>query len=306
MPAVDGVLLLDKPSGITSNGILQRAKRLLMASKAGHVGTLDPLASGLLPICFGEATKFSTDTFSANKSYEAEILLGSTTTTGDIEGEITSRNSVNVTADDIVDCVNGFTGPQLQMPPMYSALKRDGKALYTYARAGETVERTPRNITIHDITVLDVSTERFRISVSCSKGTYIRVLAEDIWRKLGCGATLSALRRTSVGQFLLEQAVTLAEIEETSPERRADSLLPLDCLVSGLPPLELGPDAARRIGMGQPTHTDSAGVQGLVRLYDYNQRFLGLGTLGPGGKLVAQRLVASGAPVNAPSDAPNA
>jgi len=306
MPAVDGVLLLDKPSGITSNGILQRAKRLLMASKAGHVGTLDPLASGLLPICFGEATKFSTDTFSANKSYEAEILLGSTTTTGDIEGEITSRNSVNVTADDIVDCVNGFTGPQLQMPPMYSALKRDGKALYTYARAGETVERTPRNITIHDITVLDVSTERFRISVSCSKGTYIRVLAEDIGRKLGCGATLSALRRTSVGQFLLEQAVTLAEIEETSPERRADSLLPLDCLVSGLPPLELGPDAARRIGMGQPTHTDSAGVQGLVRLYDYNQRFLGLGTLGPGGKLVAQRLVASGAPVNAPSDAPNA
>jgi len=306
MPAVDGVLLLDKPSGITSNGILQRAKRLLMASKAGHVGTLDPLASGLLPICFGEATKFSTDTFSANKSYEAEILLGSTTTTGDIEGEITSRNSVNVTADDIVDCVNGFTGPQLQMPPMYSALKRDGKALYAYARAGETVERTPRNITIHDITVLDVSTERFRISVSCSKGTYIRVLAEDIGRKLGCGATLSALRRTSVGQFLLEQAVTLAEIEETSPERRADSLLPLDCLVSGLPPLELGPDAARRIGMGQPTHTDSAGVQGLVRLYDYNQRFLGLGTLGPGGKLVAQRLVASGAPVNAPSDAPNA
>jgi len=306
MPAVDGVLLLDKPSGITSNGILQRAKRLLMASKAGHVGTLDPLASGLLPICFGEATKFSTDTFSANKSYEAEILLGSTTTTGDIEGEITSRNSVNVTADDIVDCVNGFTGPQLQMPPMYSALKRDGKALYTYARAGETVERTPRNITIHDITVLDVSTERFRISVSCSKGTYIRVLAEDIGRKLGCGATLSALRRTSVGQFLLEQAVTLAEIEETSPERRADSLLPLDCLVSGLPPLELGPDAARRIGMGQPTHTDSAGVQGLVRLYDYNQRFLGLGTLEPGGKLVAQRLVASGAPVNAPSDAPNA
>jgi len=306
MPAVDGVLLLDKPSGITSNGTLQRAKRLLMASKAGHVGTLDPLASGLLPICFGEATKFSTDTFSANKSYEAEILLGSTTTTGDIEGEITSRNSVNVTADDIVDCVNGFTGPQLQMPPMYSALKRDGKALYTYARAGETVERTPRNITIHDITVLDVSTERFRISVSCSKGTYIRVLAEDIGRKLGCGATLSALRRTSVGQFLLEQAVTLAEIEETSPERRADSLLPLDCLVRGLPPLELGPDAARRIGMGQPTHTDSAGVQGLVRLYDYNQRFLGLGTLGPGGKLVAQRLVASGAPVNAPSDAPNA
>jgi len=306
MPAVDGVLLLDKPSGITSNGILQRAKRLLMASKAGHVGTLDPLASGLLPICFGEATKFSTDTFSANKSYEAEILLGSTTTTGDIEGEITSRNSVNVTADDIVDCVNGFTGPQLQMPPMYSALKRDGKALYAYARAGETVERTPRNITIHDITVLDVSTERFRISVSCSKGTYIRVLAEDIGRKLGCGATLSALRRTSVGQFLLEQAVTLAEIEETSPERRADSLLPLDCLVSGLPPLELGPDAARRIGMGQPTHTDSAGVQGLVRLYDYNQRFLGLGTLEPGGKLVAQRLVASGAPVNAPSDAPNA
>jgi tRNA pseudouridine55 synthase len=189
---------------------------------------------------------------------------------------------------------------------MYSALKRDGKALYAYARAGETVERTPRNITIHDITVLDVSTERFRISVSCSKGTYIRVLAEDIGRKLGCGATLSALRRTSVGQFLLEQAVTLAEIEETSPERRADSLLPLDCLVRGLPPLELGPDAARRIGMGQPTHTDSAGVQGLVRLYDYNQRFLGLGTLEPGGKLVAQRLVASGAPVNAPSDAPNA
>jgi tRNA pseudouridine55 synthase len=305
MAAVDGVLLLDKPSGITSNGALQRAKRLLMASKAGHVGTLDPLASGLLPICFGEATKFSTDTFSADKSYDAEILLGATTTTGDIEGEITSRNSVNVTADDIVDCVNGFTGPQLQMPPMYSALKRDGKALYAYARAGETVERTPRNITIHDITVLDISTERFRISVSCSKGTYIRVLAEDIGRKLGCGATLSALRRTSVAQFLLEQAVTLAEIEEMSAVQRANSLLPLDWLVKGLPPLELGPDAARRIGMGQATHAASDGVQGLVRLYDHKQRFLGLGTLEPGGKLMAQRLVASRAPANAPSDAPN-
>src|SRR5450631_1340859 len=163
--AVDGVLLLDKPIGITSNAAIQRVKRLFSASKAGHVGTLDPMASGLLPVCLGEATKFSTDTFSADKSYEADVLLGVTTTTGDSEGEVISRHAVAVTQDQTLAILTRFTGALLQIPPMYSALKRDGKPLYAYARDGQTVERAPRNITIYDIELLDFAGERFKLGI---------------------------------------------------------------------------------------------------------------------------------------------
>jgi tRNA pseudouridine55 synthase len=291
---VDGVLMLDKPTGITSNGAIQRVKRLFGAAKAGHVGTLDPLASGLLPVCLGEATKFSTDTFAANKSYDAQILLGVTTTTGDTEGDVTARKPVSVSRDQVREILTRFTGELQQMPPMYSALKRDGKPLYAYARAGQTVERTARSITIHAIELLDFSGERFRISVRCTKGTYIRVLAEDIGQALGCGATLAGLRRTAVGTFGVEEAVTLDALEGLPAIRRNACLLPVDCLVSGLPALTLHADAVARISRGQAAQVEVlANRGGLARLYDREGRFLGLGELQEGGRLLPKRLVAA-------------
>jgi tRNA pseudouridine55 synthase len=291
---VDGVLLLDKPPGITSNAAIQHVKRLFCAAKTGHVGTLDPLASGLLPVCLGEATKFSTDTFSADKSYDADVLLGVTTATGDAEGEVTSRQTVAVTCEQVVAVLARFTGALQQMPPMYSALKRDGRPLYAYARAGETVERAPRSITIHSIALLDFAPPRFKIGVRCTKGTYIRVLAEDIGRALGCGATLAGLRRTSVGAFGLEHAVTLTMLEGLPDAQRTDHLLPADCLVSGLPALALPVDAVKLVLQGQSARVDALpGVTGPVRLYDQDRRFLGLGELQPDGRLLPKRLLAT-------------
>ncbi len=297
---VDGVLLLDKPVGITSNAAIQRVRRAFNASKVGHVGTLDPLASGLLPVCLGEATKFSTDMFSADKTYEAEILLGVTTTTGDIEGEITSRQAVAVSPEQILAVLKRFTGALEQTPPMYSALKRDGKPLYAYARAGQTVERAPRSITIHEIAVLSLALAagRFTVSVHCTKGTYIRVLAEDIGSVLGCGATLAGLRRTSVGEFGLHKAIALDRLEGLSADERASALLPVDCLVTGLPIVVLTADSVRRIVQGQAAQADTAENAGLVRLYDSDRRFLGLAELQPGGQLMPKRLRAAAATVS--------
>ncbi len=296
MPAVDGVLLLDKPSGITSNGTLQRAKRLLMASKAGHVGTLDPLASGLLPICFGEATKFSTDTFSANKSYEAEILLGSTTTTGDIEGEITSRNSVNVTADDIVDCVNGFTGPQLQMPPMYSALKHRGKPMYVYAREGVEIERQPRQVMIHELYLTAMKGDEMRLEVHCGSGTYIRTLAEDIGKALGVGgAYLTALRRTAIDGFDLSHADTLNNLETMSMPERDSRLLTVDTLLRDLTAIVVEAPSAAALRQGRSVEGTGAAVEGeKIRLYDEKRNFLGLGEVTAGGAIAPKKILASG------------
>lgn len=289
---VDGVLLLDKPVGITSNAAIQRIKRLLRAAKAGHVGTLDPLASGLLPVCLGEATKFSTGTFGADKSYNAEILLGVTTTTGDTEGEVTSRLTVAVTRDQVEDVLRQFTGPIAQTPPMYSALKRDGKPLYAYARAGQTVAREPRSVTVHYIVTHGFASDRLQISVHCSKGTYIRVLAEDIGRALGCGATLAGLRRTTVGTFDLTHAITLERLEELAETRRLACMLPVDSLVLELPRMLVEAESARRLQMGQASQLEGAEISGLVRLYDLNQQFLGLGEVQQGGRLVAKRLLA--------------
>ncbi len=293
---VDGVLLLDKPTGITSNAAIQRVKRLFNAAKAGHVGTLDPLASGLLPVCLGEATKFSTATFGADKSYDADVLLGVTTTTGDTEGEITSRQTVAVTHEQLLAALARFTGALQQIPPMYSALKRDGKPLYAYARAGETVERAPRSITIHSMNLLDFAGVRFVISVRCSKGTYIRVLAEDIGHELGCGATLAGLRRSSVGEFGVDRAVTLGELEELSAPARLNHLLPVDSMVSGLPAVKLPEGAVIRVLQGQPALGGAlAETAGLVRLYDENGRFLGLGERKPNGQVLPKRLLATAA-----------
>lgn len=290
---VDGVLLLDKPIGITSNAAIQRVKRLFNAAKAGHVGTLDPLASGLLPVCLGEATKFSTVTFGADKSYDAEILLGVTTTTGDTEGEVTLRQAVAVSRDRVVAVLQRFTGALEQMPPMYSALKRDGKPLYVYARAGQTLALRPRGITIHAIALHDLAMERLKIGVRCSKGTYIRVLAEDIGRALGCGATLAGLRRTTVGAFGLDHAVPLSYLEGVAPAQRLACLLPVDSLVSALPAMVLAADLVRRIATGQAARIETPGNAGLIRLYDHHGRFLGLGEVRQQGVLVPKRLVAT-------------
>jgi len=304
--AVDGVLLLDKPTGITSNAAIQQVKRLFSAAKAGHVGTLDPLASGLLPVCLGEATKFSTDAFSADKSYDAEVLLGVTTTTGDREGDVIARKPVEVKRDQLVVVLAAFTGVLAQTPPMYSALKRDGKPLYAYARAGLTVERAPRSITIHGITLLDFAGDRFTIDVSCTKGTYIRVLAEDIGAALGCGATLAGLRRTRVGSFGLADAVTLAELEQLPEARRTDSLMPVDSLADGLPALELETGAVTRILQGQGAQVDIRDdISGLVRLYGPERRFLGLGELDMNGRLLPKRLVATSQSASSAGPAPS-
>ena len=296
---IDGVVLLDKPVGITSNAAIQRIKRAFGAAKAGHVGTLDPLASGLLPVCLGEATKFSTDAFGADKSYEAELLLGVTTATGDTEGEILTRQVVAVTRDEVLAALRRFTGELAQVPPMYSALKRAGKPLYAYARAGQTVERAPRSITIHEIALLGMASERVRISVKCSKGTYIRVLAEDIGSVLGCGATLAGLRRTSLGVFEVRQSVALDGLEASSMAQRMATLLPVDCLVSGLPVLVLAPEVEARIVKGQSALPAAPGCEGMVRLYDQHGGFLGLGEVQPGGRLVPKRLLAVSAAGNA-------
>lgn len=294
--AVNGVLLLDKPTGITSNAAIQRVKRLFSAAKAGHVGTLDPMASGLLPVCLGEATKFSTDMFSADKSYEAEVLLGVTTTTGDAEGEVTARHPVAVTREQIDAVLRKFTGPMQQIPPMYSALKRDGKPLYAYARAGITVERVARSITIYSIALLQLASDRLKIAVRCSKGTYIRVLAEDIGSALGCGATLAGLRRTRVGEFDLAKAITLTALEEHHESERASQLLPIDSLASGLPALSLNAESAKRVSQGQEASVEPATVcmdLSFVRLYGPGRQFMGLGQLLAGGRLLPRRLVAT-------------
>ncbi|HET7794053.1 MAG TPA: tRNA pseudouridine(55) synthase TruB, partial [Rhizobacter sp.] len=207
--AVHGVLLLDKPLGLSSNDALQKAKRLYRAEKAGHTGTLDPLATGLLPLCFGAATKFSQVSLEADKTYRATLKLGVTTRTADAEGEVLQTREVQVTREQIEAACERFTGEIAQVPPMHSALKRDGKALYEYARAGIEVEREARQVTIHAIAIIGWQHDELTLDVRCSKGTYIRTLAEDIGEALGCGAHLSALRRTASGPLTLDAACTL-------------------------------------------------------------------------------------------------
>ncbi|MGB8148513.1 MAG: tRNA pseudouridine(55) synthase TruB, partial [Azonexus sp.] len=210
---VDGVLLLDKPLGLTSNDALQKARRLFSAAKGGHTGTLDPLATGLLPLCFGEATKFSADLLDADKTYEAVLKLGVTTDSGDAEGAVTGTVAVDVAESAILSVLPRFIGNIQQIPPMHSALKRNGRPLYELARQGIEVERAPRAVTIHAIDCLVIAGDMLTLRVACSKGTYIRVLAADIGQALGCGAHLAALRRTAVGDLDLAGAVTLAELE---------------------------------------------------------------------------------------------
>jgi tRNA pseudouridine55 synthase len=251
---VHGVLLLDKPLGFSSNQALQKAKWLLRAEKAGHTGTLDPLATGVLPLCFGAATKFSQMHLEADKVYEATLRLGIKTSTADAEGEVLSERAVQVGMEDIERVLRQFTGPISQVPPMHSALKKDGRALYEYARAGLEVERAARNVTIYALRVLEMPTlaapHALKIEVSCSKGTYIRTLGEDMGEALGCGAHLSALRRASTGGFGQSQCVSLDALEAMTDAQRLGLLLPVDALLEGHHRVTLESESAGRFLSG--------------------------------------------------------
>jgi tRNA pseudouridine55 synthase len=301
---IHGVLLLDKAAGHSSNDVLIKAKRLFNAQKAGHTGTLDPFATGLLPLCFGEATKFSQDLLEADKTYETVVHLGVTTTTGDIEGEVLQRLDVNVTREQIDRVLQQFRGDIDQVPPMYSALKRDGKPLYEYARAGVILEREARRVTIHDLEVLDFQVPYLTLRVKCSKGTYIRVLGEDIGVALGCGAHLQALRRTRVGALTMENAVTLDMLTDTPEAERRGLLSPVDALLSTFPPLRLPDALAARFLHGQRIALGKEGLpvpqyEGRVRVYRLGDgHLLGTAQLMAFGLVAPERLV-SGA-VSAP------
>ena len=288
---VNGVLLLDKPLGFSSNQALQKVKWLYQAAKAGHTGTLDPLATGLLPICLGEATKFAQYVTDADKTYFATIKLGATTTTGDAEGEVLTTAPVNATLAQFTAACQQFLGEISQIPPMYSALKHEGKALYEYARAGVDIARQPRLISIKNIVVDKFEGEIAQITVSCSKGTYIRTLAEDIGAALGCGAHLTGLRRTETAGYLLTQAITIEQLEALSIEARAALLLPMDSAIESLPVITLEADAAFFIMQGQAVWRAGKTPAGDLRLYDENNNFLGLGFLQDDGKIAPKRLI---------------
>ena len=246
---IDGALLLDKPLGLTSNAALQKAKRLYGAAKAGHAGTLDPLASGLLMVLFGEATKFAGPLLDADKEYLATLKLGQRTSTGDAEGTILQSREISFSKDAMAAVLQRFRGEIDQVPPMHSALKHNGTPLYRLARRGEQVERAPRRVFIRELQALRLDGETLELRVLCSKGTYIRVLAEDIGEALGCGAHLGGLRRTASGRFRIEQAATLEMLAEAG--ERGRRLLPLPALLEGLPRAELGEADEARLRQGQ-------------------------------------------------------
>ncbi|MBC7732242.1 MAG: tRNA pseudouridine(55) synthase TruB [Bacteriovorax sp.] len=288
--AVHGVLLLDKPIGLSSNDALQKAKRLFRAEKAGHTGTLDPLATGLLPLCFGAATKFSQISLDADKRYLATLKLGVTTTTADAEGAVLARREVDVTRAQMEAACAQFTGPILQVPPMHSALKRDGKPLYEYARAGIDVEREARAVTIHHIVVVAGQDDAWTLDVSCSKGTYIRTLAEDIGKVLGCGAHLSALRRTASGALTLAGAHTLEQLASMSEAERDTRLMPADALVADWPVVRLGTEDAGRFLSGLRRRVSLFDAPN-VRVYGPEPKaFLGGGHI-TAGELISTRLL---------------
>lgn len=292
---VDGVLLLDKPVGLSSNDALIKAKRVMNAKKAGHTGTLDPFATGLLPLCFGEATKFSQDLLESDKTYDATVHLGIMTTTGDTEGEAIETLPVDVTIEQIQAALARFRGPILQVPPMYSALKRDGKALYEYAREGITLEREARPVTIHGLELLSYEAPMLKIRVTCSKGTYVRVLGEDIGAALGCGAHLNALRRIQVGALTAETMITIDDLQAHAEP--LSLLAPVDALLSSFPAVELTPELAKRFLNGQRLALGKENVvlpaePGRVRVY-CDGKLLGTANLQEYAVLAPERLIAA-------------
>jgi tRNA pseudouridine55 synthase len=291
---LDGVLLLDKPVGLGSNAALQSAKRFYRAEKAGHAGTLDPLASGLLPVLFGEATKFSQLVLDADKEYLARARLGITTRTGDAEGEVLERRSVHVGPQAIESALAQFRGEIEQVPPMYSALKHRGRPLYVLARRGESVMRAARRVRVHVLELLGATPETFELRVRCSKGTYVRTLVEDIGEALGCGAHLAGLRRTAASGFRIEDAITLDQLQQADEAERDRLLLPLERLLEGLPRLDLPEIQAERFAKGQAILLPQV-TAGRYRVYRERGGLLGVAEAGDDGALQPQRLLASSA-----------
>ena len=292
---VNGVLLLDKPLGLSSNDALQKARRLFQAARAGHTGTLDPLASGLLPVCFGEATRFAGQMLDADKEYLARVKLGVRTSTGDAEGEVLETLPVDVDTGMLGRALLAHTGEIDQIPPMHSALKHQGKALYEYARAGETIERAVRHVRIHEIELQDVALPEFSMRVLCSKGTYIRTLAEDIGSMLGCGAHLTGLRRTRTGPLHLESACMLEQLAALDEDQRTALLQPADVLLQDMPALGVDEDGARRLINGQTVplervFADSVPAEGQVMRAYVGPDFLGLVAV-RGGQVRVKRLL---------------
>lgn len=292
---INGVLLLDKPYGISSNGALQKARWLYSAAKAGHTGVLDPLATGLLPVCLGEATKFSSYLLDADKGYRATIKFGEVTTTGDVEGEVVLQRPVAFSEEQLRAAIAAHTGPISQVPPMYSALKHQGKALYEYAREGIEIKREARDVTIHSIGLIEFSGDVAIVDVLCSKGTYIRTLAQDIGEMLGCGAHLTGLRRTQTGGFRLEDAVTLEQLEAVASDARGELLMPVDVLVSHFPGVMIPTVEADRFCHGQAVRVaQKCETMHRFRIFrEEDGAFLGLAEATPQGLLQPVRVIAN-------------
>jgi tRNA pseudouridine55 synthase len=286
---IDGVLLFDKPLELSSNDALQKVRRLFQAEKAGHTGTLDPLATGLLPICFGEATKFSNALLDADKTYRALLRLGQTTTTGDAEGEITAEHPVEVQQSDVEAILSRFRGEIKQLPPMHSALKHQGKPLYEYIRKGETIERELRSVVIHELMLNSFSGSEMDITVRCSKGTYIRTLAEDIGIALGCGAHLIGLRRTGIAHCDLKDSYNWRQLEAMTAAERDACILSLESLMPDVPMLQLDAVQIKRLAQGQRLGLDTGLPDGKIRLHG-PQGFIGVGIL-QGRRLAPDRLL---------------
>ena len=273
---IDGALLVDKPLGVTSNFVLQKVKKLLKAEKAGHAGTLDPLASGLLIVLFGEATKFAGLLLESEKEYEATLKLGETTSTGDAEGKVLEQKAVSVAEADVREVLKRFLGEIDQVPPMHSALKRDGVPLYKLARKGEKVDRQPRRVRILELECIDLKIPSVELRVRCSKGTYVRTLGEDIGAALGTGAHLAGLRRTGSGRFRIEDAVAVPDLEAMAPSERQGRLLPVDSLLSQLPRVELDAAAEARLRNGQALQLQAL-PEGVSAVYGPGGGLIGLG-----------------------------
>jgi len=299
---VDGILVLDKPLGVSSNQALQIAKRLYFAAKAGHTGSLDPLATGVLPLCFGEATKFSQFLLDADKAYQSTFVLGIATATGDAEGEVTATaDASRITEADVTQALTAFRGEIEQVPSMFSAIKQDGQPLYKLARQGKEVERKARRVVIKQLELRAFrggSRTEVDIYLECSKGTYVRSVAEDLGRALGCGAHVSALRRTRAGPFGIEDSVGLSTLEALkSNERLAEMdalLLPADTALGGLPLVRLSESGGFYIRQGQPVQVPNAPCDGMVRVALESGEFLGVGEILDDGRVAPRRLIVTG------------
>ncbi|WP_456416203.1 tRNA pseudouridine(55) synthase TruB [Thiolapillus sp.] len=295
---ITGILLLDKPLGVTSNAALQEVKHLFKAQKAGHTGSLDPLATGLLPLCFGNATKISAFLLDADKRYEVRVKLGETTSTADAEGEvIESRPAEHITREEVQDILGDFLGELAQLPPMFSAVKHKGQRLYQLARQGIEVEREARHITIYELRLLEFSAPEFKLLVHCSKGTYVRTLAEDIGKALGVGAHVAGLRRTRVGPFEAQDMIGMEALQQVFEEQGLHGLdqllLPMDAGLNHWPAVHLGADSSFYIKQGQPVQVPKAPTEGYVRIYGADEKFIGVGEIDDDGRVAPRRLLAN-------------